>query len=197
MLKGAFPGPRPSSGEGRGAVALILGIDPGMGTTGFGLIESDPNGSLRYCESGVLRPRGTSVPPRLQQIFRGLKNLMETSRPQFIAVERPFFGKNAKSAMLLGQARGAALLAAALTTGPCPALAKGRGQPIRQLLGDVGDGDAQPFDRGLRLGQSGTGVGGQCRGQERCPHLSGNLALFVHCFLSSFWTSTFILQISQ
>jgi len=84
-----------------------------MGATGFGLIESENRGSLRYCESGVLRPRGTSVSSRLQHIFRGLLRLIETSNPQFMAVERPFFGKNVKSAMLLGQARGAALLAAA------------------------------------------------------------------------------------
>jgi crossover junction endodeoxyribonuclease RuvC len=86
-----------------------------MGATGFGLIEFENKGPLRYCESGVFRPRGTSVSPRLQHIFRGLTRLIETSKPQFMAVERPFFGKNVKSAMLLGQARGAALLAAAET----------------------------------------------------------------------------------
>jgi crossover junction endodeoxyribonuclease RuvC len=93
----------------------ILGVDPGMVSTGFGLIEFEKKGSLLYRESGVLRPRGTSVSPRLQQIFRGLTRLIETTKPRFMAVERPFFGKNVKSAMLLGQARGTALLAAAET----------------------------------------------------------------------------------
>jgi len=100
---------------GQGVAIRILGVDPGMGATGFGLIEFENKGPLRYCESGVFRPRGTSVSPRLQHIFRGLTRLIETSKPQFMAVERPFFGKNVKSAMLLGQARGAALLAAAET----------------------------------------------------------------------------------
>jgi crossover junction endodeoxyribonuclease RuvC len=86
-----------------------------MVSTGFGLIEFEKQGSLLYCESGVLRPGGTFVSPRLQQIFRGLTLLIKTAKPQFMAVERPFFGKNVKSAMLLGQARGAALLAAAET----------------------------------------------------------------------------------
>jgi crossover junction endodeoxyribonuclease RuvC len=86
-----------------------------MVSTGFGLIEFEKQGSLLYRESGVLRPRGNSVPPRLQQIFRGLTLLIETAKPRFMAVERPFFGKNVKSAMLLGQARGIALLAAAET----------------------------------------------------------------------------------
>jgi crossover junction endodeoxyribonuclease RuvC len=93
----------------------ILGVDPGMVSTGFGLIEFEKQGSLLYRESGVLRPRGTSVSPRLQQIFRGLTRLIGSTKPRFMAVERPFFGKNVKSAMLLGQARGAALLAAAET----------------------------------------------------------------------------------
>ena len=115
VRKGRAPGswsPAPGiQGEG----IRILGVDPGMGKTGFGLIEFENQGSLLYCESGVLRPRGTSVSPRLQQIFRGLTRLIETTKPRFMAVERPFFGKNVKSAMLLGQARGAALLAAAET----------------------------------------------------------------------------------
>lgn len=115
MLKGSLPGSWPPRKTGHGVAIRILGVDPGMGTTGFGLIEFENSGSPRYCESGVLRPRGTSVSPRLQQIFRGLLRLIETSQPQFMAVERPFFGKNVKSAMLLGQARGVALLAAAET----------------------------------------------------------------------------------
>ena len=115
MLKGALPGSWPPRVTGQGVAIRILGVDPGMGATGFGLIEFEDKGPLRYCESGVFRPRGTSVSPRLQHIFRGLTRLIETSKPQFMAVERPFFGKNVKSAMLLGQARGAALLAAAET----------------------------------------------------------------------------------
>ncbi len=113
MLKGALPGPWPLSRTGQGVAIRILGVDPGMGVTGFGLIEFENKGPLRYCESGVLRPRGTSASPRLQNIFRGLTRLIETARPRLMAVERPFFGKNVKSAMMLGQARGAALLAAA------------------------------------------------------------------------------------
>ena len=115
MRKGDPLGSRPLPITGQTIAIRILGVDPGMGATGFGLIEFENKGPLRYRESGVLRPRGTSVSPRLQQIFRGLTRLIETTKPRFMAVERPFFGKNVKSAMLLGQARGAALLAAAET----------------------------------------------------------------------------------
>lgn len=115
MRRGIAPGSSlPVSGR-LGEGIRILGVDPGMGSTGFGLIEFERQGSLLYRESGVLRPRGTSVPSRLQQIFCGLTRLIESAKPRFMAVERPFFGKNVKSAMLLGQARGAALLAAAET----------------------------------------------------------------------------------
>ncbi len=115
MHRGTVPGSRPPIPGGRVEGIRILGVDPGMGSTGFGLVEFQQQGSLLYCESGVLRPRGTSVASRLRQIFCGLIRLIETAKPRFMAVERPFFGKNVKSAMLLGQARGAALLAAAET----------------------------------------------------------------------------------
>lgn len=115
MPSGNLPGSTPAVLGNRGIVPRILGVDPGMGSTGFGLIDLENSGSLLYRESGVLRPRGISVSQRLQQIFRGLVRRIEISHPQFMAVERPFFGKNVKSAMLLGQARGAALLAAAET----------------------------------------------------------------------------------
>jgi crossover junction endodeoxyribonuclease RuvC len=100
---------------GKGSPSRILGIDPGMGSTGFGVIELAGNGSLLYQESGIIRPRGPSTPHRIQQIFQGLVQLIDKFQPQRMAVERPFFGKNVKSAMLLGQARGAAILAAAET----------------------------------------------------------------------------------
>ncbi len=115
MRKGDHPDSWPPGMTGKGVAIRILGVDPGMGATGFGLIEFENKGPILYRESGVFRPRGTSVSPRLQKIFRGLTSLIETTKPQFMAVERPFFGKNVKSAMLLGQARGAALLAAAET----------------------------------------------------------------------------------
>ena len=113
MLKGKVPSPEPHEPAGKGVSLRILGIDPGMVSTGYGLIDSETRGPLIYFHSGVLRPRSLSTSHRLQQIYRGLLKLIEDFAPRFMAVERPFFGKNVKSAMLLGQARGAALLAAA------------------------------------------------------------------------------------
>ena len=94
----------------------IIGVDPGMVATGFGVIELAPGGATRYCTSGVLRPRPQeSFPQRIQFLFRGLRREIEKNEPHLMAVERPFVAKNVKSAMILGQARGAALLAAAET----------------------------------------------------------------------------------
>lgn len=112
MLKGnAFPSPREIQ-RGKGSLSRILGVDPGMTSTGFGFIEIESRGALLYRESGIIRLRSPSSPQRIQQIFRSLAQLIDEFQPQIMAVERPFFGKNVKSAMLLGQARGAAILAA-------------------------------------------------------------------------------------
>jgi crossover junction endodeoxyribonuclease RuvC len=82
--------------------------------TGFGVIEIEPNGSVLYRASGVLRPqRFQSFPQRLQQIYHGLREQIEKFHPPLMAVENPFYAKNVKSALLLGQARGVAILAAA------------------------------------------------------------------------------------
>ncbi len=92
----------------------ILGVDPGMTATGFGVVEMDKNGSMRYCGSGVIRPQlQQSFSHRLLKIFHDLGRQIDTFQPALMGVERPFYGKNVQSAMILGQARGAAVLAAA------------------------------------------------------------------------------------
>lgn len=94
---------------------LVLGIDPGTAVTGYGLVERRTDGSLRLVECGVVRtsPR-TPLPGRLREIFEGVGELITRHKPGAVAVEGVFFGKNARSAMILGHARGAVLLAASL-----------------------------------------------------------------------------------
>jgi crossover junction endodeoxyribonuclease RuvC len=92
----------------------IMGVDPGIGVTGFGVIEFDGNGSIHYQGSGIFRTRPShTFPQRLQEIFRGLRQQINHFAPHLLAIEKPFVAKNAKSAMLLGHARGVAILAAA------------------------------------------------------------------------------------
>lgn len=90
----------------------ILGIDPGSITTGVGVIDFD-RGRLVLVEHGAITTsRGAAIPERLAQIHIGLVEVIARTRPEAVAVEAPFAGKNARSLMQLAQARGVALLAA-------------------------------------------------------------------------------------
>ena len=109
---GGFPQPGIAPGDGPGT--RIMGVDPGVVATGFGVVEMGRDGFIHYLGSGVVRPRRMlAFSHRLQQIYHGLCQQIEKFGPQLMAVESPFYAKNVKSAMLLGQARGVALLAAA------------------------------------------------------------------------------------
>jgi crossover junction endodeoxyribonuclease RuvC len=94
---------------------VILGIDPGTALTGYGVVERSAGGTLHLAECGVIRTSPRSpLSRRLREIFEGVTELMDRHRPDAVAVEGVFFGKNARSAMVLGHARGAVLLAASL-----------------------------------------------------------------------------------
>jgi crossover junction endodeoxyribonuclease RuvC len=89
----------------------VLGIDPGSTCTGYGVLEDD-GGDPRMIASGVIRtPRG-SLSVRLNKIFDGLEEIISAHRPDAVAVEEVFHARNPKSALVLGHARGVALLAA-------------------------------------------------------------------------------------
>jgi len=91
-------------------MAIILGIDPGSRVTGYGLINSVGN-KLEYIGCGCVRTETPSQPERLKKIFFGICEVIEQFSPQQAAVEEVFMGKNASSALKLGQARGSAMVA--------------------------------------------------------------------------------------
>ena len=92
---------------------LTLGIDPGTARTGFGLVREE-NSKLLHIDCGcVTTSAGDAAQARLAIIYKQIKNLILKHKPDFIAVERLFFGENTKTAMAVGQARGIILLAAA------------------------------------------------------------------------------------
>jgi crossover junction endodeoxyribonuclease RuvC len=92
---------------------LVLGIDPGTATTGYGLVRS-ARGAISAVEFGVLRtPAGLPLPHRLVILYRALGELLQRARPDCVAVEQLYFSRNARSAMAVGQARGVVLLACA------------------------------------------------------------------------------------
>jgi crossover junction endodeoxyribonuclease RuvC len=90
---------------------IILGIDPGLRTTGFGVIEKHGH-RLRYIASGTIKT-GTegALPPRLKIILAGVSEVIATYQPACAAVEKVFVNVNPQSTLLLGAARGAAITA--------------------------------------------------------------------------------------
>ena len=90
----------------------ILGIDPGTGTTGYGIIDVEGN-RLRHVDNGIIRTKsGNPLPLRLKTIYDGLTAILEEFNPDAVSVEQVFLAKNPKAALTLGHSRGTAVLAA-------------------------------------------------------------------------------------
>jgi crossover junction endodeoxyribonuclease RuvC len=90
----------------------VIGIDPGSNITGYGVLEGS-NGVMRHIDNGTVAPR-SKLPfhERLSYIYENLERLIGEYRPDAIAIENVFVAKNARSSLLLGHARGIAMLAA-------------------------------------------------------------------------------------
>jgi crossover junction endodeoxyribonuclease RuvC len=115
----------------------ILGIDPGLQTTGFGVIEKD-NAALRYIASGCVKSDARQcLPERIATLFAGVREVIASYAPETSAIEKVFVNVNPQSTLLLGQARGTAI--AALTAGGLP-VAEYTALQIKQAV--VGQGKA-------------------------------------------------------
>lgn len=88
----------------------ILGIDPGSRITGYGIVDFHLNHAC-HVASGCIQVRGGDLTARLRSIFDGITSIVDSEGPTEVAVEQVFFHRNAASALKLGQARGAALMA--------------------------------------------------------------------------------------
>jgi crossover junction endodeoxyribonuclease RuvC len=115
----------------------ILGIDPGLRITGFGII--DKNGSrLTYVASGRIRTSDTALDRRLKAILDGLAEVIAEHRPAQVTIEKVFVNVNPSSTLLLGQARGTAICAAVMHGLP---VAEYTALQVKQAV--VGNGHAQ------------------------------------------------------
>lgn len=92
-------------------MTCLIGVDPGSRLTGFGIIEFKGR-QARYLSSGCIRIHAKAMPARLEEIFTGLDSLIQNYQPSVMAIEKVFMHRNADSALKLGQARGAAIVAA-------------------------------------------------------------------------------------
>ena len=92
---------------------LVLGIDPGTATTGYGVVRRDRAGSVQLVECGVIRTRARDpLAARLEEIYAGVRELIAQHRPTVLSIEDVFYSKNVRTTVVLGHARGVIMLAA-------------------------------------------------------------------------------------
>ncbi len=118
-------------------VKRVIGIDPGLGTTGFGIIDSKKT-QMRLVAYGTIKPPvDEALPNRLEYLYTHMQELLGKFEPGMVAIEDTFHGKSVKSTLLLGQARGVLMLAAASQGTPCVEYAP---RKVKQSV--VGNGSA-------------------------------------------------------
>ncbi|HEX7052094.1 MAG TPA: crossover junction endodeoxyribonuclease RuvC [Longimicrobiales bacterium] len=94
---------------------IVLGVDPGTATTGYGVVAQAGDGAVSLLECGVVRTApGAPLPTRLREIYEGIIEVVDRTAPDIAAVEGVFYGRNVKTTVVLGHARGAILLAVTL-----------------------------------------------------------------------------------
>ena len=92
---------------------IILGIDPGIADTGYGIIQKDASNNLSCIDYGSIKTMAkTDMPKRLEIINKELNKIIKKRKPNLIVIEQLFFCNNAKTAIVVGQARGVAILTA-------------------------------------------------------------------------------------
>lgn len=95
----------------------IIGIDPGTGILGFGVIEAEPGGKVRLVDAGVIRtPVHEDDAVRLETIYQELTDIIVATKPNVMSVEKLFFAQNVTTAMTVAQARGVVLLCGQLAS---------------------------------------------------------------------------------
>jgi crossover junction endodeoxyribonuclease RuvC len=93
---------------------VVIGIDPGTATTGYGLVREDPDGSLAVVDYGVIQTAANlPMAQRLLELYQRLTEILLLHRPASGAVEKLFFARNVTNAISVGQGRGVCLLALA------------------------------------------------------------------------------------
>ena len=128
---------------------LILGIDPGTAITGYGVVAKEDGSAVSLVECGVVRTSsGEVLAVRIREIYQEVTTLISRHEPSVVVVEDVFQGRNVQSALKLGHARGAILLAAAL--GEIP-IAEYTPREVKKAV--VGNGNATKDQVGFMVQQ--------------------------------------------
>jgi len=115
----------------------VIGVDPGLAVTGFGIIDKKDNMISAHSYGTIRPPKGVQLEARLGHLFDEITTLIDKYKPEILAIEDTFYHKNFKSAMVLGQARGTIILAGFRQNIPCVEYAP---KKIKQSV--VGNGNA-------------------------------------------------------
>lgn len=127
----------------------ILGIDPGTGILGFGVVEVAPGNKMQMVTAGVIRtPAHTPLPDRLEEIYNGLHEIIKETNPTVMSIEKLFFAQNVTTAMSVSHARGVAMLVGKQTK---LEIAEYTPLQIKQTLTGYGKADKKQMQEMVRM----------------------------------------------
>lgn len=127
----------------------IIGIDPGTGILGFGVVDVSPRGVYRMVAAGVVRtPAHTPLDERLEEIFDALTDIISETKPEVMSIEKLFFARNVTTAMSVSHARGVAMLTGRKARLP---VAEYTPMQIKQTLTGYGKADKKQVQEMVRL----------------------------------------------
>ncbi len=128
---------------------VVIGIDPGTATTGYGVVCEDSQGELQELAHGVVTtPSDWDEPKRLLTIYQRLREIVNEYQPHSCAVENIYFQRNVKTAIRVGQGRGAALIAIATSQLP---LGEYTPSEIKQAVVGYGNADKNQVQQMVKL----------------------------------------------
>lgn len=127
----------------------IIGIDPGTGILGFGVVDVSPRGTCKLVTAGVITtPAHTPLDERLEEIFDGLTDIIAETKPEVMSIEKLFFSQNVTTAMSVSHARGVAMLTGRKARLP---IAEYTPQQIKQTLTGYGKADKKQVQEMVRM----------------------------------------------
>lgn len=126
----------------------IIGIDPGTGILGFGVIDTDGRKTKLVTAGVITTPAHTPIDQRLEEIFDGLTEIIAETNPEVMSIEKLFFSRNVTTAISVAQARGVAILTGRKAKLP---VAEYTPKQIKQTLTGYGDADKKQMQEMVRI----------------------------------------------